>query len=81
MEYTVVVIYHKALAHYTVALVDHGCYEAGLLKYGGYSHDLPPARLKFNKEGRHCNGDTTECDLMDDLYHAVQVARESGGGA
>jgi hypothetical protein len=74
MEVTVVVIYRQALAHYTVAVKNETLYEAGLLKYGGSSHDLPPPRIRFLKQGRHCTGDTDEQDLMDDLYHAVQVA-------
>jgi hypothetical protein len=72
MELTVVVLYCGALAYYAVTIGHNNAYEAGLLKYCGSSHDLPPPKLSFKIEGRHCQGSTDEQDLMDDLYFAVQ---------
>ena len=79
--FTVVVLYRKALAHYSVTTRGDGWYEAVLLDYGGSSHDLPPPQIRFIREGRHCSGDTDERDLMDDLYYGVQVELEKAGGA
>jgi hypothetical protein len=71
MGHTVVVLYRGALAYYAVTIVHNDAYEAGLLKYCGSSHDLPPSKLSFKIEGRHCQGSTHEQDLMDDLYFAA----------
>jgi hypothetical protein len=81
MKYTVVVLHRKALAHYTVTVGDNGWYEGHLLKYGGSSHDLPPPKLRFTCEGRHCSGNTDEQDLLDDLYHAIQIERKKTGSS
>lgn len=80
MEVKVVVLYRKALAHYNVAEKETGWFEASLLNYSGNSNDLPPPRLKFIKDGRHCSGNTEEQDLMDDLYDAVQRKLIRGDG-
>jgi hypothetical protein len=79
MGFTVVVLYRGALAHYAMAINDDA-YEAGLLKYCGSSHDLPPPKLHFKKEGRHCQGNSNEQDLMDDLYFAVQLKLQQEPG-
>lgn len=72
MEHTVVVLYQKALAHYTVAVREDGTYWASLTKYKGSRQSGPPHRIWFKKQGRHCIGDIDDQELMDDLYHAVQ---------
>jgi hypothetical protein len=72
MEVAVVVIFQKALAHYTVAVREDGTYSAGLTKYKGSRQNEPPHRIWFKKQGRHCIGDIDDQELMDDLDHAVQ---------
>ncbi len=73
MRLTVVVLYRRALAHYAITTGHNNAYEAGLLKYCGSSHNLPPPKISFKMEGRHCQGTTDEQDLMDDLYYAMQL--------
>jgi hypothetical protein len=79
MEFTAVVLYNGALAHYTVKLEGNGTYEAGLLKYNGEVGNRPPQRIWFTKVGRHCTGDINNQDLMDDIYLAVKSKQEKGG--
>jgi hypothetical protein len=78
MELTVVVLYRKVLAHYTVAVREDGTYLAGLIKYKGDKQHVPPQRIWFKKQGRHCIGDIDDQELMDDLYHAVQSKMDKG---
>jgi len=72
MELGVVVLFQRALAHYTVAVREDGTYLASLIQYKGSKQHEPPHRIWFKKQGRHCIGDTDDQELMDDLYHAVQ---------
>jgi|GEM_PF-1323311 len=81
MNVTVVVLYRKALAHYTVTVKEDGSFEAGLLKYGGHSCDAPPQQIRFRKEGRHCTGSSEDEGLMDELCYAVQLELEKAGSS
>jgi hypothetical protein len=72
MEHAVVVLYQKALAHYTVAVREDRTFLASLIKYKGSKQNEPPHLIWFKKQGRHCIGDIDDQELMDDLYHAVQ---------
>ena len=79
MEFTAVVLFKGLLAHYTVAIKKDGTYMAGLLKYNGNKLDGPPTKIFFKKSGRHCDGDTEEQELIDDIYDAVQFKLNKGG--
>ncbi len=79
MEVTAAVLYKGALAHYTVTPGADGTFEAGLLKYSGGEATIPPLRLVFRKEGRHCTGNSQEQELMDDLYEAVKMQQDPMG--
>jgi hypothetical protein len=79
MDLTAVVLFKGALAHYTVTLKSDGTYVADLLKYCGHKPDEPPATISFKKLGRHCDGNTEEQELMDDIYDAVQSKLSKGG--
>ena len=81
MNVTVVVLYRKALAHYSVTMKEDGSFEAGLLKYGGHSADTPPRQIHFRKEGRHCTGDIQDRELMDELCYAVQLELSQTSGS
>lgn len=72
MEVTAVVLYKGALVHYTVTKQSDQEYVGRLLKYKGTPENEPPQVIHFQKDGRHCTGDTVEQDLMDDLYNTVQ---------
>jgi hypothetical protein len=76
MEFTAVVIFKRALAHYSVKMKGNDSYEAGLLKYSGEAQDSPPSHICFIKEGRHCTGDINDQDLLDDIYNAVHSKQE-----
>lgn len=71
MEFTAVVLFRGALAHYSVEMKGNNTYEAGLLKYNGAELNSPPPNILFIKEGRHCTGDINDQDLLDDIYNAV----------
>jgi hypothetical protein len=79
MELAVVVLYQRALAHYTVAVREDGTYLASLLKYKDSLQYEPPRQIWFKKQGRHCIGDIDDQELMDDLYHAVQSKMNQQG--
>lgn len=72
MTVTVAVLYKGALAKHTVSTTGEQRYEAYLLNYNGKKQDSPPQQVQFEKEGRHCSGDTGEQELMDELCYAVQ---------
>jgi hypothetical protein len=78
MEFTVAVLYKGALTHYTVTDRENDSYEAGLLKYNGNKQHEPPQRIWFTKQGRHCNGNIDDQDLMDEIYYAVLAQKEKG---
>lgn len=83
MKITAVVLHKGSLAHYTVSQREDGSFEARLLRYGGTGKEAPPRAIWFVKDGRHCTGNTTDQELMDELCAAVQLEKEkqSGGGS
>jgi hypothetical protein len=83
MKITAVVLHKGSLAHYTVSQREDGSFEARLLRYGGTGKEAPPRTIWFVKDGRHCTGNTTDQELMDELCAAVQLEKEkqSGGGS
>lgn len=83
MKITAVVLHKGSLAHYRVSEREDGSFEARLLRYSGTEKDAPPPTIWFVKDGRHCSGNTTEVELMDELCAAVQLEKErqSEGGS
>lgn len=80
MKITAVVLHKGSLAHYTVSEKEDGSFEARLLRYSGAGKDAPPPAIWFVKDGRHCTGNTTEGELMDELCAAVQLEKEKRSG-
>jgi hypothetical protein len=80
MKITAVVLHNGLPAHYTVSEKEDGWFEAHLLRYGGARKDAPPQRIRFVKEGRHCTGDTSEQELMDELCAAVKYSKQGNSG-
>ena len=80
MRITAVVLHQGSLAHYTVSEREDGSFEARLLKYSGDRKDTPPQAIRFVKDGRHCTGNTSHQELMDELCAAVQLEKERRRG-
>ncbi len=72
MDVTAVVLHEGALAYYTVTDNGEKGYVASLLEYRGLPEKMPPQKLSFIKQGRHCLGDVENQELMDDIFDAVK---------
>ena len=80
MKITAVVLHQGLLAHYRVSEKENGSFEARLLRYSGKEEDAPPQSIWFVKDGRHCSGNTTNQELMDELCAAVGLEKERQRG-
>ena len=80
MDVTAVVLYHGALAYYTVSRQGDGTYVAHLLSYGGGQQSEPPKTIHLWNNGRHCNCSIENQELMDDIWLAVKDKFKQGRG-
>lgn len=72
MKVTVAVIYHDAIAHYTVTEGEGDRLDAHLNTYMGDPASTPPSEISLEKVGRHCTGSIEDVALMEELYYATK---------
>lgn len=76
MTITAIVLHKGSLARSWVLEREDGSFEARLQGYSGNQWNAPPERIWFVKDGRHCIGNITNQELMDELCAAVKLEKE-----